>query len=217
MSQTKQPNTNVERHLHFYTKGETIPLKSEGVWQICQGLAKLSTLYPTGEEGLIGWAGPSMCFGSCFSYLESYQATAISEVCLMWYSTVEIESSPKLAQELLPQLGRRFRQTEALLAIAGYRRVEERLHQLLLLLEQEFGQSVDEGIRLSIRLTHQDIAATICTTRVTVTRLLGKLQQLGYITRDKERHITIKKDANALAYSSNMENSTICKDEPNSL
>ena len=190
--EANQQNTGAEKHLHFYNKGEQIPLTSQGIWQICQGLVRLSTLYPVGEEGLLGWAGPSMCFGSCFSHLHTYRATALSDVCLMWYTMVEIEASPKLGQELLPQLGRRFRQTEALLAIAGQRRVEDRLYQLLLLLRQEFGQSVEDGTRLNIRLTHQDIAGAICTTRVTVTRLLGKLQQQGYLIRDKARHLILK-------------------------
>ena len=193
--ETQQPTTEAQRHVHFYTKGETIPLMSAGIWQICEGLVRLSTFYPSGEEGLLGWIGPSMCFSSCFSHLQSYQATAISDVCLMWYSNKEIEASPKLAQELLPQLGRRFRQTEALLAIAGLRRVEERLQQLLVLLKQEFGQPIEEGISLSIRLTHQELAAAINTTRVTITRLLGKMQQQGLITRDKHRHLIIAKDA----------------------
>ena len=200
--ETNQYNDNLgtERHLHFYHKGETIPLMSQSIWQICQGLVRLSTLYPVGEEGLLGWAGPSMCFSSCFSYLHSYRAVALSDVCLMFYTMIEIEVSPKLTQELLPQLGRRFRQTEALLAIAGQRRVEDRLHQLLLLLKQEFGQPLGDGTRLNIRLTHQDIAAAIGTTRVTVTRLLGKLKQQGWLSIDKDRHLILRNEtfANSL-------------------
>lgn len=200
--ETQQPTTEAQGHVHFYTKGETIPLMSAGIWQICEGLVRLSTFYPSGEEGLLGWIGPSMCFSDCFSNLQSYRATPISDVCLMWYSNQEIEASPTLAQELLPQLGRRFRQTEALLAIAGLRRVEERLQQLLVLLKQEFGQPIEEGTRLSIRLTHQDLAGAINTTRVTITRLLGKMQQQGLITRDKHRHLVIAK--NAFVSSSNL-------------
>ncbi len=191
---TNQHHVDTERHLHFYQKGEIIPLMSQSIWQICQGLVRLSTFYPVGEEGLLGWAGPSMCFGGCFSYLHTYRATALSDVCLMCYTMVEIETSPKLTQELLPQLGRRFRQTEALLAIAGQRRVEDRLHQLLLLLKQEFGQPIGDSTRLNIRLTHQDIAAAIGTTRVTVTRLLGKLKQQGRLSIDKYRHLILRND-----------------------
>jgi CRP-like cAMP-binding protein len=189
-----QHNTGANRNLHFYAKGETIPLMPQGLWRVCQGLAKLSTLYPTGEEGLLGWVGPSMCFGLWLTNLQTYRATATSDVYLMWYSMVEIEASPQLGHELLPQMVRRLRQMESILAIAGQRRVDDRLYQLLLLLQQDFGQPVVEGTRLSIRLTHQDIANAICTTRVTVTRMLGKLQQQGLISRDGDRHLILNKD-----------------------
>ncbi|MGL5062237.1 MAG: Crp/Fnr family transcriptional regulator [Microcoleus sp.] len=190
-----QHNTGANRNLHFYGKGETIPLTSQGIWRVCQGLVQLSTLYPTGEEGLLGWVGPSMCFGLWLTGLQTYRATATSDVYLIWYSMVEIEGSPQLAHELLPQMGRRLRQIEAILAIAGQRRVEDRLYHLLLLLKQEFGQPVVGGTRLNVRLTHQDIANAICTTRVTVTRMLGKLQRQGLIGRDGERHLILNKGA----------------------
>lgn len=87
---------------------------------------------------------------------------------------------------------------EAMLAIAGQRRVDDRLYQLLLLLKQEFGQPIAEGTRLNIRLTHQDIANAICTTRVTVTRMLGRLQQAGAIDRDSDRHLILTEKAFAI-------------------
>jgi len=189
------PHTSLnreERRLHFYAKGETIPTVSQGVWRVGQGIVQLSTFYPSGESGLLGWVGPSMCFSLWLTGLETYQAKAVSDVHLMWYSTTEIENSPHLAKEMLPQLARRMRQIEAMLAIAGYRRVEERLRQLLLLLQQEMGQTVPEGTRLMVRLTHQDIANAINTSRVTVTRLFGKLKQKGVISFDNRRHLIVR-------------------------
>ncbi len=194
-----QHHADLERRLHFYGKGATVPLIPQGIWQVCQGLVQLSTLYPTGDEGLLGWVGPSMCFGLWLTCLQTYQATATSDVYLMWYSLVEIESSPQLTRELLPQLMRRLRQMEAILAIAGQRRVEHRLYQLLLLLKQEFGQPTSEGTRLNVRLTHQDMANAICTTRVTVTRMLGKLKQKGCIDMDGDRHLILKHNGLAIA------------------
>lgn len=182
-----------ERRLHYYAKGETIPTVTQGIWQVCKGLVQLSTLYPTGEEGLMGWAGPSMCFSLWLSNLQAYQAKSLSDVYLIWYSISEVESSPQLAMEILPQLSRRMRQAEALLAIGGQRRVEDRLGQLLLLLKQEMGEPVADGTRLAARLTHYDIARAINTSRVTVTRLLGKLRHQGVIFLDSKRHIIIKR------------------------
>ncbi|WP_026099021.1 Crp/Fnr family transcriptional regulator [Kamptonema formosum] len=190
--ETEAQDASVERSLHYYSKGEPIPTKSQGVWQVCKGLVQLSTLYPSGEERLLGWVGPSMCFGPWLTFLHIYQARALSDVYLMWFSVGEIEASPELSHQLLPQLNRRLRQMEALLAISGLRRVEDRLHQLLVLLKQEIGQPVAGGTRLNVRLTHQDLASAISTSRVTVTRLFGQLKQQGLIAIDSKRHIILK-------------------------
>lgn len=193
--------TPEERRLHFYGKGEIIPTVSQGVWRVCQGIVQLSTFYPSGEEGLLGWVGPSMCFSLWLTSLETYQAKAVSDVYLTWYSTAEIENSAHLAKEIFPQLTRRLRQVDAMLAIAGYRRVEERLRQLLLLLQQEIGQTVPEGTRLMVRLTHQDIANAINTSRVTVTRLMGQFKEKGMITFDSKRHLIIRHgELSAISY-----------------
>jgi len=78
-----------------------------------------------------------------------------------------------------------------MLAMVGCRRVEDRLRQLLLLLQMEVGQPVTGGTRLSVRLTHQHLASAIGTTRVTVTRLLGQLREEGRLLIDESRHIIL--------------------------
>ncbi|MCA1995203.1 MAG: Crp/Fnr family transcriptional regulator, partial [Coleofasciculus sp. S288] len=106
-------------------------------------------------------------------------------------SLAEIAASPRLSQALLPKISDRVRQTEALLAISGKRQIQERLYHLLLWLKQEVGQPIPRGTRLKVRLTHQDLADACCTTRVTVTRLLGKLQRKGMIAIDAKNHICL--------------------------
>jgi len=92
---------------------------------------------------------------------------------------------------MLNQMIRRQQQTESLLAIAGIKRVEERLQQLLQLLKREMGEPIAQGSRLKIRLTHQNLANAIGTTRVTVTRLLGEFQRQGAVSSDCDRHLII--------------------------
>ena len=181
-----------ERRLHLYHRGETIPLEEGGVWEVYRGLVQIRTSHPSGEEVLLGWAGPTTFFGLWLTRLELYEAKALSDVYLRWFTLKEIQTSPSLAQTVLDGITRRLRQTEAILAIAGYRRVEDRLAQLLRLLEAEIGQTTEEGMRLQVRLTHQTLANAIGTTRVTVTRLLGKLQRSDCIRIDRDRHIIIK-------------------------
>jgi PAS domain S-box-containing protein len=179
-----------DRPKHFYTKGELIPLETSSLWLVCRGLVKLTTMSEKGHEVLVGLVGSPMAFGSSLTSLPTYQATVLSENAeLVCIPLSEIGASPHLTQALLPQISKRLRQTEALLAISGKRQVQERLYYLLLFLKQEFGEQVALGTRLNVRLTHQDMADACCTTRVTITRLLSKLQQQGEIRFDSKHHI----------------------------
>lgn len=179
-----------DRPKDCFSKGEIIPLEPSYLWLVRGGLVKLTTMSESGDEVLVGLAGPSMAFGSSMTSLPTYQAIALSEnVELVSISLKEIAASPPLSQALLPQISKRLRQTELLLAISGKRHVKDRLNHFLLFLKQEFGQTVAQGTRLSVRLTHQDLADACCTTRVTITRLLGNLQQQGKIMFDSKHHI----------------------------
>lgn len=188
---TESPESYEGRRLHFYDKGEEIPLLSQGVWQVYRGIAQLSKLNPSGEEVLLGWVQPQTFFGSWLTNIDTFQAKALSDLYLRWYSLDEIQSSPYLNRLVLSHVVTRLQQTESLLAIAGLRRVEERLQQLLFLLIQDMGESVTEGSRLPIRFTHQTLANAIGTTRVTVTRLLGEFQRQGWLKVDSDRHLII--------------------------
>jgi CRP-like cAMP-binding protein len=164
------------------------------IWQVRQGLVKLSTLCDGAEEVLVGLVKPSMAFGADLTSLQVYQAIAMTEVHLVSISGVDIEASNRLSQTLLRQINQRLQQTESLLAVSGQRQVKDRLHHLLLLLKQEIGEKVDRGTLLCVRLTHQDLANACSTTRVTITRLMGKLQQQGKIALDQRNHIILTGD-----------------------
>lgn len=181
-----------DRSIHKYSKGETIALNPLVIWYVRQGWVKLSTFCETGEEVLIGLATQGMVFGSSLTSLQIYQATALANVELVSIYLAEVTVSPILSCTILPKINQRLQQTESFLVIAGKRRVQERLHHLLQLLKQEVGEPVKEGTRLGVRFTHEDIASACCTTRVTITRLISKLQQQGLISFDSKKHIILK-------------------------
>ncbi|MBW4690975.1 MAG: PAS domain-containing protein [Lyngbya sp. HA4199-MV5] len=185
-------NPGLDRPLVQYSKGESVPLEPHIVWLIVDGVVKITTLSDRGEEMLVGLLGEPMVFGSSLTSLQAYQAIALSDVKLAAISLSEIAQSPQLAQALLQSLKQRLQQTESLLAINGHIHVQERLTSLLTLLKGTLGQPVEEGVRLRARLTHQDFAQACRTTRVTVTRVLGKLQEQGNLAQDDKNHLVLK-------------------------
>jgi CRP-like cAMP-binding protein len=62
---------------------------------------------------------------------------------------------------------------------------------LLSWLAKKFGQEVAQGQLIDLRLTHQEIAEIMGTTRVTVTRLLKELETQGIIQRLPRKFIVL--------------------------
>lgn len=84
-----------------------------------------------------------------------------------------------------------IQQLEELAVIRSHKRVEEALLQLLLWLARKFGREVSQGHLLDLRLTHQDLAEMLGTTRVTVTRILSQLEAQKLINRLPRQQILI--------------------------
>ncbi len=184
-------NSVAERPKQTYLKGEIIPIAPRAYWQVCQGVVKLSTTCENGSQVLVGLVSSGMVFSADFTALPTYQATALAEVQLLSFSSIDMATAPHLPRSVFTQISQRLQQTEMLLAISGQRRISERFYQLLQLMKQEIGQPIKLGTRLSVRFTHQDFADACGTTRVTITRLIGRLQKQGQIKFDAKNHLII--------------------------
>jgi CRP-like cAMP-binding protein len=86
-------------------------------------------------------------------------------------------------QHLTEMLMSQVQQTEELLLIRSHKRTDEMLIQLLTWLAKKFGRVVESGQLIDLRLTHQDIADLVGSTRVTITRTLIQFEEQGVIQR----------------------------------
>lgn len=179
--------------LRQYEKGDEITVSNSDIWQVYRGVVQLSRVKHDGREIIVGWVTANGTFGNYFDgESESYRAVALGTVYAKRYSTADVVRYPLLARQFLAQYSDRLLKSEQLLSIIGVRKVEHRLKLLLLMLKQEIGQAVGDDIRLQVRFTHQHLAEAICTTRVTITRILGNFQNRGLICIDSDRHIVFK-------------------------
>jgi CRP-like cAMP-binding protein len=177
------------RSLKSFKKGKQIPLDTKNIWIVYRGYVQTSTLQPSGDESILGFLGPLMPLSLKLSFIETYEALALTDVELLQLSQEEIDRSPELLLEINLQMARCLRQTEALLWLNGKRAMIERLRDFLNLLAREFGQQTPEGIRIDFRLRHHQIANAIGTTRVTATRFLRELRELGVFHVGSDHHI----------------------------
>jgi CRP-like cAMP-binding protein len=180
-----------QKNFLHYRRGKEIPLLKQDVLLVQQGIVQISTFDAEGNDILLALASPSMPFGLPLTFVDPYFATALTNVVLIRFTVAEIEQYFDLNRLILRGLDLRLQQSEAIQSILGSRHIQERLYRFLLLLSKEIGEPVADGIRLTARLTHQHLASTIGTTRVTVTRMLGKLQESGTIKFDSTRHMVV--------------------------
>jgi len=172
--------------------GSPVPLLKGHIWLVVRGMTKLVTSSMNGDEALLGLVGPGEPFGEPLSQVDPYEAITLSQcdlLCLRWD---QLTSNPSLSRGMLLATAKRYRQVEALLALMGQRRVEERLRSFFELMAESYGQPCEQGVRISVRLTHQDLANLLGTTRVTVTRFIGVLRDQGWLEVEHSRHVVVK-------------------------
>lgn len=180
-----------KRNLVHLSAGSVVPLLKNNLWLVVRGMVKLGAVSVHGDELLLGLAGPNEPFGEPLSTVEAYEAVTLTDCDLLCLTMAEVEQSPALATAMLEAIAVRYRQAEYLLSLLGLRRVEERVRGFLELLAQDYGQVCEDGLRLNLRLTHQEMASALSTTRVTVTRVLGQLRDEGWLQIDASRHLVV--------------------------
>ena len=101
-----------------------------------------------------------------------------------------IKRSPWFATKLLFSFSERLRQSEELIESLLDREVSARLATLLVHLSYRFGESSGSGVVLNVRLTHQDLANMIVSTREAVSKVMSEFQREGLI-EVRNRRISI--------------------------
>jgi len=184
-------DTYQKRDLVHLGAGSAVPLLRNHLWLVVRGMVKLTCITEHGDDLVLGLAGANEPFGEPLTNVDLYEATTLCDTDLLCLSMDEVESTPHLAMALVRAMASRMRQSEALISLLGLRRVEERVRGFLELLAEEYGQPCDQGLRLNLRFTHQEIASALSTTRVTVTRVLGLLRDEGWLQILPNRQLVV--------------------------
>ncbi|AKN60561.1 transcriptional regulator [Synechococcus sp. WH 8020] len=189
-----------QRRLIHFDSGAKVPLLSDHLWIVVRGIVKLSCLNEQGEDILIGLAGANEPFGEPLTHLNLYEATTLDHCDLLGLSMQDVKTNPDLSNSLMKAMMRRTRQSESLIALLGLRGVENRVKSFLELLAEDYGHPCEQGLKLNLRLTHQEIAGAVSTTRVTVTKVLGQLKESGWLQHDNNQRIIVSYLPNPVKY-----------------
>ena len=98
-----------------------------------------------------------------------------------------LRGSPDLALSLIQELTRRLRDTDEQAASVSFQRVQERAKGLFKRIARP--ESEFEGRCVTPKLTHQQIADMIGTSRETVTRAVKELKSCGWLDQQGKRYL----------------------------
>jgi len=116
----------------------------------------------------------------------SVQKAALTEV---------IRRRPDFAMKLFASFSERLRQSDEVIESLLHREVSTRLATLLLNLGERFGEANGSGATLDMRLTHQDLANMIASTREAVSKVMSEFQRDGSIEVQNRKIVLVNKEA----------------------
>jgi CRP-like cAMP-binding protein len=179
----EQPTYLPNLALHTFKSRTLISIDRNTLWQIESGVVRTSTWDREGNFITLGFWGAGDVVGLPLSGVRPYQIESINEVKAYTLSNnQQIRDRIWLAH---------IQQTEKLLRIMHCNSLEQRLLEFLLWLAEKFGSQTHQGRLIQMRLTHQTIAEAIGSTRVSVTRLMGKFEREGAIYCCRKRFILL--------------------------
>ncbi|HEY9762533.1 MAG TPA: Crp/Fnr family transcriptional regulator [Trichocoleus sp.] len=153
-----------------------LPNRNNLYWLLKSGVARTLCYLEDGSVITLGIWTAGDVVGQPLSKAQPFIVEAMSQV----------EAEPILTTDWQPPaevLLSYWQQTETLLLIRANRRADVILLGVLSWLARRFGQQIERGCLIDLRLTHQDLAELSGLTRVTVTRLLGQFEDQGLIYR----------------------------------
>jgi CRP-like cAMP-binding protein len=168
---------------YIFHRRESILFDSSSLWQISSGVVRVSMIDEDGIYISLGFWGSGDIVGRFQSGIIPCQIECLTEVeAIALHSLVSCSPSALIAH---------VQQMEEFLRIIQLRSVKKRLIRFLLWLFRRFGQDTLDGTQLNFHLTHEEIAETIGSTRVTVTRALKKLQQEGFLRWSRQDRLLL--------------------------
>ena len=183
------------------SKGSPVYLPADAadsVLVLASGRIKICHLTGDGKQSILAFIEPGEIFGelailssgSRDEYAEAVEASRV--VAISGEALCQLmEEHQGLCFGITKIIGARRQRIERRVKNLLYLSNRERICHLLLELAEQYGRETARGLEITIRLSHQDLASLVGSTRETVTVVLGQLQNEGLIELGR-RKVTLK-------------------------
>jgi CRP/FNR family transcriptional regulator, cyclic AMP receptor protein len=177
-----------------YDRGDIIFHKDDPgytLYVIVSGAVKISVSSVEGDEIILTILTSGQFFGEMALFDDQPRSADAEAIQATEVVTVQredllrlLEKRPRMAiTQLLKLLAQRLRATDELLQDAAFLDIPARLAKRLLDLAEAHGEKTQNGTRISLRLTQQDLASMIGARRENVNRALAYYQSRGWLSK----------------------------------
>lgn len=173
----------------------------EFLYVVWIGRVKLVRHSVDGRDVVLDVMGPGRLLGEVAVFEGapySQTAQAMEEVAVVSIARNDyldlLQRFPALSLSVINELGRRLRVANDLVQSLAVDRVERRIARALLRLAMYNGTSTQDGVRIEMRLTRQDLADMTGTTVETAIRVMSRFRKQGWITTQRGRVIIKQAD-----------------------
>jgi CRP/FNR family transcriptional regulator, global nitrogen regulator len=160
----------------------------EQLYFLLEGTVRLYRIYGDHKEATVALLKQGDVFGELSLEAKTRQgvfaeAMTVSRVTVVRKPSLgeAIRRHPELAIKLLSAFSERLRQSDDEMEILLNRGVATRVALLLWHLADRFGEPDASGMALRVRLTHQDLANMVASTREAVSKVMSEFQRSGLI------------------------------------
>jgi len=166
------------------------------------GRVKISHISPDGNEAILAILGQGDFFGE-LSVIDgqgrSASVTSIDEVELLMLHRTDfldlIERIPKIAITLLKELAGRIRKSDSHIRSLSLLDARGRIASTLIRLAEDIGMMHEGKVTISELPLQRDLASIAGTSRETISRVLKKFEEEGYLTLDRSSLVFLNFEA----------------------
>lgn len=184
----------IAKHENVYTAGEQGNL----VYFIASGQVKLLMLSSDGNECLLaihssGDVFGELCLAGLAGRLET--ATAMEDSVLTQVPSdafLEHLARDSLLEGFVKYLAVRVAEQQQVVANLVTADSEQRLGKTLLQLGRKLSRSDSDSMRIEVRISHEELASMIGTTRPRISLFMQRFRNLGLIEMTAEHHLIVR-------------------------
>ncbi len=180
----------------LFLQGET----TNTIFLIKSGKLKLVQTAEDGREAILDVCGPGEVLGELSLYREQQEpssAIAMEEACICCFSKQQFEAlikqDPSFALRIISYLGQKRYESIVKTGKGAGQTVKERLLRRFYSLAEQYGRKGTGSTVIDLRITQQELADMIGSSRVMVVKALKELQASNIIGREK-RYYALKAD-----------------------